>query len=94
MKNANLVERTCQGLLEAVRFCPESRRASRQVSPVRVALTWCFAHTSLSSHTATSLSFSAPREPEFPHNDMLAKLSGLGDAFNFFTQICFSIGGK
>lgn len=79
---------------EAVRFYPESRRASTQVRPVRVALTSCFARTSPSSHTAISLSFPAPREPEFPHNDMLAKLAGLGDAFNFFTQIFFSIRGK
>ena len=61
--------------------------------PGGFALTSYFARTSPSSHTATSLSFSAPREPEFPHNDMLAKLAELGDALVFLHK-SFSPSGK
>ena len=92
MKNANLVEQTCQCLPGPSGSVMKADGQVHRSVPGGFALTSYVARTSPSSHTATCLSFSAPREPEFPHNDMLAKLAELGDAFSFFTQIFFSIG--
>lgn len=94
MKNASLLERMCQCLPGAVSTVMKADGQIHSSALCGFALTSYFAHTSPSSHTATSLSFFMAREQEFPHDDMLAKLAGLAGAFNFFTQIFFSIRGK
>lgn len=89
MKNANLVEQICQCLPGAVRFCHRKQMGSRVLGQ---SVAVCFdriLHALLRAATRHAHPFYKPRA-RFPHNDVLAKLAELGDAFSF-TQIFFSI---